>query len=72
MPDTTQHLKKYNELLYLLEDAKSEISEKWLNDIPYQIENNLNKRLILIRSNNLLELNFTKEVCTYASNQNLV
>lgn len=62
IPDTTIHMKKYNELMYLLEDIESEITEKWLHEIPHKIEINLNKNLFIVHSNDLLELNFTDEV----------
>lgn len=62
IPETDLHMQKYNELLYLLQDMETEITEKWLDTIPYTIKYNLGKKLFLIETERPLQLNFTDEV----------
>lgn len=60
--NTERQVQKYEEILNLLKDIESEVTETWLDKIPSKIERNLNKSLLIIHPNHFLELNFTDEV----------
>lgn len=55
-------IKKCQQLLKSIEQMEKEMAEKRLIEIPIKIEENLEKKLFTVHSNNLLEINFTEEV----------
>lgn len=62
MPDVSGYLEKYEQLSKLLEETERTIVEQWLPVIPARIERNLDQKLFVVYSGNLLQLNFTDEV----------
>lgn len=62
LTNVNTQIEKCQHLLKSIEQVEKEMAEKWLFEIPTKIEDNLQKKLFIIRSNHLLEMNFTEEV----------
>lgn len=62
LTNVNTQIQKCQNLLKSIDEMEKEIAEKWLFEIPIKIENNLQKKLFIIRSNHFLGMNFTEEV----------